>query len=404
MLTRRAAIGGMLARLSTGSTFSVPVRAITQAPAFHWFGYYDKLQFDPTSRFILGMEVNFEHRSPTADDVIKVGYVDTGDNDRWTELGTTRAWNWQQGCMLQWIPGSANEVIWNDRREGRFVSIVKNIATGKEQVLPAPVYALSPDGKSAIYPDFRRLNHCRPGYGYAGISDPNRDKPVPDDAGIWRLDLKTRKTSLLIPFSEAARIPYPGGYSKGAKHWFNHLLYNQDSSRFIFLHRWRGDKEGATGFSTRMFTAGTNGENLYVLDPYGGTSHFIWRDPNHVLAWAWHPSKKEKFYLYEDGTDKVEVVGGNVMLVNGHCTYLPGNRFILNDSYPDQDRNQNVYLFEVATQRRIPLASFPANAEYKGEWRCDTHPRSSPDGKKVCIDSSHRGGRQMYLLDISGVV
>ena len=40
------------------------MRAITKGPGFHWFGYYDKLQFDPTGRFVLGMEVDFEHRRP----------------------------------------------------------------------------------------------------------------------------------------------------------------------------------------------------------------------------------------------------------------------------------------------------------------------------------------------------
>ena len=28
----------------------VPMRAITKGPKFHWFGYYDKLEFDPTGR------------------------------------------------------------------------------------------------------------------------------------------------------------------------------------------------------------------------------------------------------------------------------------------------------------------------------------------------------------------
>ena len=45
------------------------VRAITRGPKFHWFGYYDKLEFDPTGRYVLGMEVDFEHRSPRPDDV-----------------------------------------------------------------------------------------------------------------------------------------------------------------------------------------------------------------------------------------------------------------------------------------------------------------------------------------------
>lgn len=142
-----------------------PVRAITRAPGHHWFGYYDKLQFDPTSRYVLGMRVGFEHRSPRADDVIRLGVIDLRDGDRWQDLGESRAWNWQQGCMLQWVPGSNTDVIWNDRRDGRFVSVIKNFQTGKERVIGAPVYTLSPNGREAVYPDFRRLNDCRPGYG-----------------------------------------------------------------------------------------------------------------------------------------------------------------------------------------------------------------------------------------------
>ena len=92
------------------------------------------------------------------------------------------------------------------------------------------------------------------------------------------------------------------------------------------------------------------------------------------------------------------------MTGNGHCSYLPGNRWILNDTYPDKQRNQNVYLYEVATGKRAPLGHFHSPPEYTGEWRCDTHPRLSPDGRKVVIDSPHSGnGRQMYLIDISEI-
>ncbi|MFN9266352.1 MAG: hypothetical protein ACK6DY_23070 [Acidobacteriota bacterium] len=98
----------------------------------------------------------------------------------------------------------------------------------------------------------------------------------------------------------------------------------------------------------------------------------------------------------------MEVIGEGVMTVNGHCTYLPrrANRWVLNDTYPDKERNQNVYLFDTKTNQRTPLASLPSPKEYTGEWRCDTHPRSSPDGRSVVVDSAHAGGRQMYLLDI----
>ena len=90
---------------------------------------------------------------------------------------------------------------------------------------------------------------------------------------------------------------------------------------------------------------------------------------------------------------------------NGHCTYLPGNKWILNDTYPDKDRLQHPYLYEIASGRRVPLAHLHSPEEYKGEWRCDNHPRYSPDGKKVVVDSPHGGeGRQLYLIDISEIV
>jgi hypothetical protein len=400
VLRRTLLTGASLALLRANG---VPVRAITRGPKFHWFGYYDKLQFDPTGRYVLSNEADFEGRSPRADDTIRVGVVDTQDGDRWRELGTTRAWNWQQGCMLQWLPGSKDEVMWNDRGDGDFVCHIANVKTGKRRTIPSPVYALSPDGKWGIACDFRRLNDVRPGYGYAGIVDPNRDVRVPEDVGIWHVDTKTGKRKLIVSIAQAAAVPYPPGYSNNAKHWFNHLLVSPDGKRFIFLHRWRGDKEKA-GFSTRMFTANADGSGLHVLDPHGKTSHFVWRDPKTVIAWAWHPSHGDKFYLYEDRTDKVEVIGKDAMVVNGHVTYLPGNRWILNDTYPDKDRNQNVYLYEVASGKRVPLGSFHAPPAYTGEWRADTHPRSSSDGMRVCIDSAHDGGRQMYLLDVSGIV
>jgi hypothetical protein len=387
------------------SAAEVPIRAITKGPKFHWFGYYDKLQFDPSGRFVLAGEVNFQHRSPRSNDVIRVGMVDLQDNDRWIELGASRAWNWQQGCMLQWLPGSTDEVIWNDREGDQFVSHILNVKTRRRRTVPGPIYSVSPDGKWAVYPDFRRLNQTRPGYGYTGVPDPFESQLAPEEAGIWRVDLTTGKQRLVIPFSEAVEIPNNHSmWEPSAKHWFNHLLHSPDGTRFIFLHRWRGPKQGR-GFGTRLFTANSDGKDLYVVDPYGGTSHFVWRDPQHILAWAIHPSHGERFYLYRDRSHYVEVIGKDVMTRNGHCTYLPGNKWILNDTYPDQNRMQHLYLYEIATANRVSLGEFKSDPVYTGEWRCDLHPRSSPDGTKVAIDSPHDGnGRQVYLVDISSIV
>lgn len=385
-----------------------PVRAITCGPKFHWRGYYDKFPFNPTNKLVLANEVDFEGRSPTADDSIRVGMVDLADGDKWHELGSTHAWNWQQGCMLQWVPDSQSEVIWNDREGDRFVCHILDVKSGKKRTLPNPFYAISPDGRWAIAPDFRRLNDTRPGYGYAGIVDPNRDTLAPDSSGIWKMDLKTGKQELLFSFADATKIPYPGGFSNGAKHWFNHLLVNQDGSRFLFLHRWRGDKEGK-GWSTRMITMDPDGKNPFVLIPNGKCSHFVWRDPKHVSAYAGHPQTNEwRFITYEDRTSKFEVIGDGILNAggDGHNTFIPGtnNEWVLNDTYPDKDRNQNPHLFHIPTKRRVALGHFHSPKEYTGEWRCDTHPSASRDGKLVSIDSPHNGGRQVYLIDIGAII
>ena len=95
------------------------------------------------------------------------------------------------------------------------------------------------------------------------------------------------------------------------------------------------------------------------------------------------------------------------MTRNGHCSYLPGNEWILNDTYPQgAKREQLVYLYHVPTGRRVTLGRFHLPPAYAGEWRCDTHPRFDRDGTTVCIDSPHGGGggRQLHLIDIRAIV
>ncbi len=382
---------------------AVPVRPVTSGPGFHWFGYYDKLPFDPSGRYLLGMAADFESRSPEPEDAIRLGIIDTLEGDSWREVGTTTAWCWQQGCMLQWIPGSDRRIIWNERQGDRFVSRVFDTRSGESRTLPAAVYCLAPGGDRAIGTDFRRIDHMRPGYGYAGIPDPHRDLLAPENSGIHTVDLRSGESRQILSIAEVAALPYRHGDLSEAKHYFNHLLFNPDGTRFVFLHRWRF---GGGGFRTRMLTAAADGSDLHVVDDYGHMSHFIWRDAETILAWSWQPETGERFYLYRDRSPEVVPIARDMMTLNGHCTYLADTDWILNDCYPrGGSRSQDLYLYHVPTDRRIDLGSFHSPGEYTGEWRCDLHPRSSPDGRLVSIDSAHRGaGRQIYLLDIGGIV
>ena len=191
-------------------------RPITRGPKFHWFGYYDKLQFDPTGRYVLGMEAAFENRTPLPDDVITVGMIDLADDDRWTPFGESRAWCWQQGCMLQWLPGSRSEVIWNDREGDHFVSHILDVHTRKKRTLPRLSTRSVPtaSGRSP-----RISAACTTGAPATAtpacpIAMPGcRRQRRRHFASTWR-----PASRAWFPFSEAAKIPYPRAAWTGHLH------------------------------------------------------------------------------------------------------------------------------------------------------------------------------------------
>ncbi len=403
MLDRRAFISSVLAAPLSSAALP-PVRPITKGPGFHWFGYYDKLQFDPSSRYALGMEGTIEHRLPTADDHVRLGMVDIGDGDRWTELAVGHVWSWHQGCMLQWLPGSKTEVIYNDRVDNQLVSHILNVRTGKKRTLPMPIYCVSPDARWGIVNDFRRSFAMRPETGYVGLDDPYSSELAPEKGGIWRMDLQSGKHELILSLADVVAIPRPNGYSKHAKHYFDHLLFAPDGKRFIFFQRWRGEAEGK-GFATRMLSADADGKKVRVLDPYGKTSHYVWRDAKTLLVWMDHPSHGAAFYQMNEPDASVELFAPEAMPKNGHPSFFRDGRWVVCDTSPDEQRLQHSYLYDTKTKTRHPLGSFYSPPEYTGFWRCDTTPRVSPDGKKIIIDSPHgKNGRQMYLIDVSVIV
>jgi hypothetical protein len=383
-----------------------PARFITQGPRHHWFGYYDKLQFDPANQLVLGMEVPFEHRSPKADDVITIGMVDLQDNDRWIELGQSTAWNWQQGCMLQWLPTTPSTILWNDRDGDRFVCRILDVATSQSHTIPHPVYCVSPDGKTGVSPDFRRIADVRPGYGYAGLSDPFADQLQPEETGIFRIDLQSGDAELIISLAQIAAIGEIPNRQPGIKHYFNHLLFSPDGSRFIALHRWQYPNGQRL---TRLITAKPDGSDIRIVIPNGFASHFIWRDTATILSqskdWPGNPDWGDFLFEDRDG-GQIKEIGHGVLDPSGHLSYLPGNEWILNDTYPQGgERLQTPHLYHVASDRRIDLGRFHLPKVYTGEWRVDTHPRLSRDAKFVCIDAVDGiRGRQLCLIDISSIV
>jgi len=372
---------------------------VTKPPLHHFFGYYDKSPWSMDEQYILCLETEFMERPPRPEDKAAICLIDAEELGL-RRLAYTSAWNWQQGCMLQWLPGKEDRtIIYNDRVEDRFVSVVINVDTGDRWTLPSPIYTLSPDGRYALSLNFARLNDTRPGYGYCGIRDPWYGEKAPEKDGIYLVDLRGGSCDLIVSLAEIASFsPQPS--FQGAKHWFNHLLFNPSGDRFVFLHRW--SRPGGRRM-TRMFTADKNGDDICCLVDSGLVSHFDWLDNRHVLAWCLVPERGEGFFLVEDLTGSAEPVGEGVLTVDGHCSFSPDRRWILTDTYPDAQGYRRLMMCRVETGELIVIGRFYSLPKLQGEIRCDLHPRWSRDGGKVCVDSTHEGSRQMYVIDVSSV-
>ena len=381
-----------------------PIRAITHGPKHHWFGYYDKLQFDPTGRYVLGMEVDFEHRSPRPDDVIKVGMIDLHDGDRWIELGDSRAWCWQQGCMLQWLPGSAQRGHL-ERPRGRPLRLPhpRRQDAASKRTIPSPIYTISPDGKQAVAPDFRRINDMPAGLRlHRHPRSLSSDQLAPEQTGIWHVDLTTGASKLIISLAQMADIPSPHRRHHGHASTGSTICSGTPTARASSsCNRWRGAGT-VKGLPTRMITAQPDGSDIRVVDDYGTTSHFIWRDPEHILAWSWHPSHGDAFYLYTDeAASDVEVVGLGVMTENGHCTYLPGNEVdperhlsrpgALAAPLPLSRRQQRALSAGTLSDcRRNMRASGAATCTHASAPTAGSSPIDSPHGGPRAADLPHR--------------
>ncbi|HOX37946.1 MAG TPA: hypothetical protein PL033_08155 [Candidatus Brocadiia bacterium] len=374
-------------------------KAVTSGPKFHYFGYYDKTPWNASGRYLLSLEIGFMDRMPTPEDACGIGMVDLKDGNRWIPLAQTKAFNWQQGTMLQWL-GSAPDrmIIYNDVRNGHFAAVVRDTQSGEGYDLPLPIYAVTPDGKWGVTPNFARIHRTRPGYGYCALPDPGKGDPAPADDGIRLMNLENGSNSLIITYRQIAEYQKKESM-KDAEHWFNHLQFSPDGSRFIFLHRW--SKKGG-GWFTRLYTANRDGSGICLLADDDMTSHFDWRDPDHVLAWAQQFNIGCFYFLFKDRTREHEIIGKGTLDCDGHCSYSPDRKWILTDTYPKKNE-RTLILYEPATARRIDIGRFYSAPEITGPFRCDLHPRWDRSGGQVCIDSIHEGTRHIYVLDVSPI-
>lgn len=365
----------------------------------YFFGYYDKSPWDATNRYVICLRANNTWSDVSPKEKADILLIDTNapesDSNRVKKIAETSSWNVQQGCMAQWLgPDFSSRILFNDCRDGKYVSVILELSTGEERVVPAAVYTVAPDGKTALTLDFSRLYNLRPGYGYYNVPEKTEGEALPDATAVWKIDLESGDIQPLLSYKDFATFrPRPEMQEAGAVHKVNHLMISPGGKRFMVLYRWF---IGARKY-TRLVTCNTDGGDMYVLSDDDMVSHCCWKNNDEIFAFENKKNGGQGYYLMKDRTQ--EYVHRWTQISNdGHPSYSPDGSLIVTDSYPNRRRIAEVKILK--DDFILPVARVFAPFKYDNDTRCDLHPRWSRDGKLICFDSVYEGHRGLYAVPV----
>lgn len=411
----------------------------------YFFGYYDKSPLDVENQRLLACRCDFFHRTPTSDDVLEIGYFDWRSSDKFHKLTDTRAWNWQQGCMLQWIgPLHQEKIIYNDRVDDRFVTIIFDVATKTKVQLPMAYYSASSNGDFVLCIDNERHAWYRGAYSYKGIQNKSKHKGYIENDGIWRIDVETNNLEQIITLRDLVEYKELTNM-KSAVHYVEHLMIAPCNKRFAFMHRW---KTADGGIYSRLYTANVDGSDIYLLNDSGRMSHYCWRNTNEIVGWGGisNPINRlrkyrflakyffkpllplykkvvggnsvdgntslssmisgDSYIIFKDKTDVKQRLPVSALGKDGHPSFLSQNQnLMVTDTYPDlnNDSEQALLLYDMTKSTSVIVDTLNHNSDLaRGGARCDLHPKCSTVGDYVAVDTLNDGYRAMYLYENDG--
>lgn len=363
----------------------------------YFFGYYDKSPWDATDRYMLCLKANNTWSDVSPKEKAEILLIDTQENNKVRVLAKTRAWNVQQSCMLQWIgPDYSSKILYNDFRDDKYCSVILNIESGEEKVIPAPVYAVSADGTFALTLDFSRLYNLRPGYGYYNEKEKTEGVALPNTTAIWRVDLTNGDVTPILKYTDFANFePRHEMKEEGSIHKVNHIMLSPNGKRFMVLYRWfNGHRK-----YTRLITCNVDGTDMYVLSDDDMVSHCFWKDENHVFGFENKKDGGAGYYLMTDKTQEYVHYWPGID-ADGHPSYSPDGNMILFDTYPDRARVASVKVASGPNDSDVKtVARVFAPFKYDNDTRCDLHPRWNRAGDKVCFDGVFEGHRGLYVVE-----
>ncbi len=412
-----------------------------------WFGYYnyDTLSEDQT-KMLCGRSV-VDGVAPAKGMKIELGYYVIASGN-WHHIGESDSWNWQQGAMLQWLKKDNNQerVIYNISKNGRLISRIHNIETGKDTDIDWPIYGITPDGKKSISLDLERSYWCR-AYHYQSVANKDKEGQVYDGDGIYEIDLQNNTKKTIITIKDIINTDYRPYFAE-KKHWLEHIMINPSGTRFCFLHRF-SPVDDLFHYETRLFIANIDGSHLQCIEGWDKVrwSHFGWCGDNAFSIYSYYSSRikssslkkiltKDGFsltdlfkaifrksltylphplsrligsaysaYQYYELNEKglftfVRQIDIRESRIDGHPSFTNDCNYMVTDTYPNKNSWQKLYMYNNISRKSTILAEFYAYYNKK-HGSCDLHPKLCRNNDFVVVDSAHDDRHHMILFKIN---
>lgn len=369
----------------------------------YFFGFHDVSPFSKDERFILSNRLEISEdpmRMPTEKDVLTVGYWNN-EFSEFKPLKQTHAWNYHKGCRLQWLGETDREVIFNDVKDGKLVSVIISLSDRKIKYLDFPIDTVSHNGKYATNFSYERLNKYMPGYGYAYKDESFIKEPESKNTGLFIVDIENNSRQFIVSLERIAGIQR-NSTMDGANHYFTHSEFSPDDSRIAFLHRWTFNNPDKR--YTRLITCKLDGSDIHVSETTGMVSHYDWDRDHGILAYC-QVNGVDGHYIFPDYRLKNSQRVAEDLNSDGHQSYVPGRDLFVTDTYPDKRRYAKLYLSDIRSKKSKLIADLKSPKKFQSpnlekHWACDLHPRVSKSGRFICFDSVHTGKRSLCIMNL----
>ena len=351
-----------------------------------FFGYYDISPFNKTTdEIIYNNLIESENKLHL--------FLSTLSDKQEHEIADTRAWNWQQGCRLRWMPNNNREVVFNDFDGNGYFARILNVDTKEERRLCAPLYDISPDGRFGLSIDFERLGVKRPGYGYTCRDYvESQHNLLKESIDLIDLDNNTRK--VVLTYEDIIDIP---GCNTGdaCNNYINHLCFSPSGRQFLFF--WlTADRSCHKAF---LLVHNLDTKETKLLEGSLKVSHYVWQDEDNIVCTAFDDNKQCRYYIYNVPTCQKQIMNPAVLNVDGHPS-IYSDTDILTDTYPNLNGFQRLYIADKQDGGYKQLLEIYSNCCIEGEKRTDLHPRLDASKKIVCIDVNYNRYRNLLYVSI----